>query len=211
MVKWSQQVVKTLGFDRSCVALAFSLLDRYLSATRNSVLVDQGDYQLYSITLLYTSIKLIDSEKKLGVNDMIRICGGVHNKKDIEAAELHVLKTLKWQVSPPLAVTFAEYLMELVPVSQKERIRQKCLDVIDVAVADSHLGAKKASTIAVAAIVVAMMDVDGFTGVPQSAVLERFLDDVDSMTRIPAKGEESFEIISRLETMYFSSDAVVSC
>lgn len=214
MAKWSQQVVTTLGFERSCVDLAFSLLDRYLSVTaQNSVLVDQGDYQLYSITLLYTSIKLVDSRKKLGVNDMIRICGGVHTRKDIQAAELHILETLNWQVSPPLVISFAEYLMELVPISviQKERLRQKSLDVIDVAVADSHLVARKTSTIAIAAIVVAMMDVDGFTDVTHSAAIERFLDDVESMTRIAAKGEESFETISRLETMYFSPDVVVPC
>ena len=208
MVKWSQQIVKTLGFDRSCVAFAFSLLDRYLSATQRTIPIDQGDYQLYSITTLYTSIKVIDSNKRLGITDMIRICGGVHDRKDIEAAELQILRTLNWHVSPPLAATYAEYLLELVPLSgvQKKRIRQKCLDVIDVSVADSNLVCMKASTIGVASIVIAMMDVVDVAGIPRPAAFEQFLNNVDSMTNISVRGKESFEVMSRLESLYFSPD-----
>lgn len=199
MVNWSREIVSSLGLERSCIELAFCLFDRYLATRQEARIttISRETFQLYSITLLYTSIKLYSS-KTLSVDDMINICGGIYDKKDIESAELHILEALGWKLCPPLASSFVGYLLALVPVCsgvQRKRLLQRSLDVIDIAIADSSLVGERRSNIAVASVVVAAMQADGLVGSMKPDQIENFLENVERMTTIRARSDETFSIL----------------
>ena len=199
MVNWSQEIVSSLGLETSCIELAFCLFDRYLATRQEAHIttISRETFQLYSITLLYTSIKLYSS-KTLSVDDMVNICGGIYDKKDIESAELHILEALGWKLCPPLASSFVGYLLALVPVCssvQRKRLLQRSLDVIDVAIADSSLVGEKQSNIAVASVVVAAMQADELVGSMEPYQIENFLENVEGMTTIQARSDETFSIL----------------
>lgn len=211
MVNWSQEIVNSLGLDRSCTELAFCLFDRYLATRQEAqnTTLSRETFQLYCITLLYTSIKLCSS-KTLSVDDMVNICGGIYDKKDIESAELHILQALDWKLCPPLASSFVVYLLELVPLGssvQRKRLLQRSLKVIDTAIADSSLVGEKQSFIAVASVVVAAMQEDELVGSLESDQIKNFLENVERMTTILARSDETFSIL--LENLLCSDSSYV--
>ena len=197
MVNWSREIVSSLGLERSCIELAFCLFDRYLGTRQEAHIttISRETFQLYSITLLYTSVKMYSS-KTLSVDDMVNICGGIYNKKDIESAELHILEALGWKLCPPLASSFVGYLLALVPVCsgvQRKRLLQRSLDVIDIAIADASLVGERQSNIAVASVVVAAMQADELVGSMEPDQIEKFLENVERMTTIRARSDENFQ------------------
>lgn len=202
MVNWSQEIVLSLGLERSCTERAFYLFDLYLATRQKAeaASISREMFQLYSITLLYTSIKLYSS-KTLSVDDMTKICGGIYDKKDIESAEMHMLEALDWKLWPPLASSFVQDLIVLIPECssvQRQRIYQRSLDVIDLAMADSSLVGKRQSNIAVASVIAAAMQGDELVGSMKSDQIETFLDKIECMSTIPARSDEIFNILSLL-------------
>lgn len=199
MVKWSQEIVTTLDLEWSCTELAFALFDRYL-ATRErteTASISRETFQLYCVTLLYTSVKLY-SRTTLSVANMIKICGDIYDKKDFESAELHILEALEWKICPPLASSFVGCLIDLVPVRssvQRKRILQKSLGFIDMAIADSSLVGERQSNIAVASVIAAAVQGDELVGSIEPDQLDHFMQNVEHVTTIEARSDEICHIL----------------
>lgn len=208
MIMWSQEIVTTLGLERSCTELAFALFDRYL-ATRErteTISISRETFQLYCVTLLYTSVKLYSSTT-LSVQNMIKIVGGVYDRKDFESAELHILEALEWKICPPLVSSFVGCLIDLVPVcsSVRTRILEKSLDVIDAALADSSLVGERKSNIAVASVIAAATQEDELVGNIGPEHLDQFIQNVEHMTTIEARSDEISRILDSLLSSYVAS------
>ena len=199
MIMWSQEIVSTLGLERSCTELAFALFDRYL-ATRErteTLSISRETFQLYCVTLLYTSVKLYSSTT-LSVQNMIKIVAGVYDRGDFESAELHILEALEWKICPPLVSSFVGCLIDLVPVRssvQRTRILEKSLDVIDTALADSSLIGERKSNIAVASVIAAATQEDELVGSIGPEDLDQFIQNVEHMTTIKARSDEISRIL----------------
>ena len=193
MIMWSQEIVTTLGLERSCTELAFALFDRYL-ATRErteTISISRETFQLYCVTLLYTSVKLCSS----------KIVGGVYDRKDFESAELHILEALEWKICPPLVSSFVGCLIDLVPVRssvQRTRLLEKSLDVIDTALADSSFFRERKSNIALASVIAAATQEDELVGSIGPEHLDQFIQNVEHMTTIKARSNEISRILDSL-------------
>ena len=202
MIMWSQEIVTTLGLERSCTELAFALFDRYL-ATRErteTISISRETFQLYCVTLLYTSVKLCSSTT-LSVQNMIKIVGGVYDRKDFESAELHILEALEWKICPPLVSSFVGCLIDLVPVRssvQRTRLLEKSLDVIDTALADSSFFRERKSNIALASVIAAATQEDELVGSIGPEHLDQFIQNVEHMTTIKARSNEISRILDSL-------------
>ena len=205
MIMWSQEIVTTLGLERSCTELAFALFDRYL-ATRErteTISISRETFQLYCVTLLYTSVKLCSSTT-LSVQNMIKIVGGVYDRKDFESAELHILEALEWKICPPLVSSFVGCLIDLVPVRssvQRTRLLEKSLDVIDTALADSSFFRERKSNIALASVIAAATQEDELVGSIGPEHLDQFIQNVEHMTTIKARSNEISRILDSLASI----------
>ena len=136
IIDWFYSVIDKCQFDRSTVAMATDIMDRYLSVSSssnsNSDSSSQHEhdasllprhsslkqFQLVAITSLYIAIK---------TNEVIVISSSFfaamsrydYSSADIEAMELLILQTLKWHIYAPtvvqIAYTVLSSLMLLLP------------------------------------------------------------------------------------------------
>lgn len=67
--------------------------------------------------------------------------------------------------------------------------------MIDVAIADSSLVGERQSNIAVASVVVAAIQADELVGSMEPDQIENFLENVERMTTIQARSDETFSIL----------------
>ena len=79
--------------------------------------------------------------------------------------------------------------------------------MIDTAIADSSLVGEKQSFIAVASVVVAAMQEDELVGSLESDQIKNFLENVERMTTILARSDETFSIL--LENLLCSDSSYV--
>ena len=108
--------VDTFGFSRTTVALAFDFLDRYLvKEYLTAVRITRQDFQLFSVAALYLAVKLHDSGDKLCDVNLIDMSRDYFSLRDFEDADMYILKSLEWRLSPLTANFFLVELWKLYP------------------------------------------------------------------------------------------------
>lgn len=159
MILWAYTSIDVLGYNREIVAVAFSIVDRYLAKkARYHVPISRVDYQLFCMTSIYIAVKMLEPLRKLSIESVIDMSRGYYTKEDVVATELDILQSLKWHVNPPTVVSFLRAYLVLVPDS--DSLLGPCLHIVESALADSYFVSQKASSLAKAAILMAADEQD---------------------------------------------------
>ncbi|KAL3927649.1 MAG: hypothetical protein SGARI_005261 [Bacillariaceae sp.] len=131
MCEWSYQITAHCGFGKETASIAMNLLDRFLAATPWA-LTDMSAFQLASITALYTSIKIHESQA-IAVESMVMLSRNVYTEEQIEAMERMMLETTKWLVNPPTATAFGWRMAKMFSAMDEKRFPfETLLDLINV-------------------------------------------------------------------------------
>ena len=159
MVEWCYQIVDFCKFQRECVEIAMSFLDRYLLVD-TFVLSDRATFQLASMTSLYMAVKIHEREA-MDPATVSALSRGLYTVDDVEEMELKILKALEWRVNPPTSVSFARQLLTLLSkTSFKLKIRETIAHIttmqLELAIGDYNLIRVKPSTIAFCSILNAL-------------------------------------------------------
>lgn len=157
MVTWAYQAIDTFGLDRELVAIAFNMLDRYLSREIKSDCdnFEREDFQLYSMTCLYMAVKILEPCKKLSIPALIDMSRGYYCAEDISETEMEILKVLQWRINGPTPLAFVQELAAVIPTVSSTDFMDSCQELTELAVMDEYSVSHKASTIAVAVMLTA--------------------------------------------------------
>uniref|UniRef100_A0A7S2HG49 Cyclin-like domain-containing protein n=2 Tax=Helicotheca tamesis TaxID=374047 RepID=A0A7S2HG49_9STRA len=208
MCSWSYAVIDSYGFDRETVAIAFSILDRYVAMDEEPETITKADFQLMSMTALYTATKIMEVDKLLSTDSLLEMSQGSVLPQDVAEMELKILNALEWRLNSPTAMAFVREFLVLLPLSEE---RKQCMlsmtfHLTELAVVDSFFIPFSSSSIAAAALLVAASHdfemVDGFTCT--SFVANKLEKNIASCANLDINSEEIATIYDRLEQMYHS-------
>ena len=165
MAEWCYRIVDFCKFERESVAIAMSLLDRYLSSDAGrEALCDKTAFQLVAMTCLYTAVKVHEPEA-LTPTVMARLSQSMYTSKDFEQCEVELLQALKWRVNPPTAMAFVRNFLAVIPETMLDEfdrtaVMESAKHQIEQSVNDSNFLGLNASTIALGGLENAMSCVD---------------------------------------------------
>jgi hypothetical protein len=156
MCSWAYSAVDTFGLDRELVAVAFGMLDRYLSREiKSDCNITREDFQLFSMTCVYMAVKILEPSRKLSIPALIDMSRGYYCAKDISETEMEVLEVLQWRINGPTPFAFVQELTAVIPDAASSDFLGTCRKMTEVAVMDEIFVSHKASTIAVAVVLTA--------------------------------------------------------
>jgi len=115
MIEWCFQVTDFADFSRDTVIIAISYLDRFMSSgtpRAREVLQDRKEYQLATMTALYTAIK-IHEPKLINMSLLAELSRGIYCEQDFKRMEVDLLSSLTWRLAGPTAITFLEHYIAL--------------------------------------------------------------------------------------------------
>ncbi len=199
MFDWSCMVADSYGvIDRTAViANSFHLLDRYVDSelSSNSLPITREDFQLFSMTCLYISIKIMDGHK-LTVDALVLMSRGFYKPQDIIATENDILKTLQWKVTPPTTIEYCRLLWEFFPTNQSwNEFEALCATIAEVSVASASFLECRNSVVALAVLVLCAR----YRGYSESSVQE-LLNRVQSFMKVDEK--EYAKVYRQLKSLY---------
>lgn len=160
LVKWSYRVVDKYRLDRSVVSVAFSYFDRFWSLHSDSVDFQCG--QLLAMTCLYLAAKIQSRRHSLSISRLIRLSRGYFQANQVLDMERCVLNTLCWYLNPPIPILFLDtvrallFANKLVSNDSKDFIYDLSVYLIELSVCDHYFITKRPSSIASAALLVAL-------------------------------------------------------
>ena len=203
MTEWCYQVVDYCKFSRETVAIAMSLIDRYLcSKNGQEALVNRKLFQLASMTSLYTAVKVHEPEA-MEPKTIAGLSRGAYTEEQVTKMELDLLAAVGWKLNPPLA--FVQHCLALLPdgcmsMSDKEAILEVAKFQTELALDDYSLVKVNASTIALAAVgnALSSLNVD-------MAVQQEFLGALTNLLRIKPQSDELRETQMKLLKAMHSS------
>ena len=128
MFEWSLTVLDSFGMDREAAAVAFNLLDRYISfeCRKGGPAITRDDYQLYSMVCLYIAVKINEPyPRKLSVRSLVDMSKEFYSEDVIESTERDILDALHWRVATPTALSYVRLFLEELSVPTCEPSRRK--------------------------------------------------------------------------------------
>jgi len=200
MFDWACMVVDSFHMDREVVAVSFNLLDRFVameSSKPKAPKITRDDFQLFSMTCLYTAIKILEPyPRKLGVQALMDMSRGFYNEQDIVVTEQEILKSLQWYVNPTTAIGFARLFGALLPTAPSAEMQMTYATITEIAVADPFFISYKPSLIGLAAVLHAAR-LDGRA----SSEMDQLVSCTERM--IQTQDHEDFQTVYRqLERLY---------
>jgi len=161
IVQWYMSIMDACDFPKEVAAVSMSCLDRFVSSTDGSeVLLSRSQYQLASLTALYTSVK-IHCPQALSPDLVAKLSHGAFGADDVEAMERKMLKALQWRVNPPTVMDFVRVYLDMLATSFSDtyfdqRARTVIMELVgyqaNLSVLDFDLSINKASHIAMASL-----------------------------------------------------------
>lgn len=183
---WACKVVEIFHMDREVVLMSFNVLDRFvakeiaqyeanaksgsddwrLDVDDNddddegiiSKQIGRDDFQLYAMTCLYLTIKLMEPyPRKLGLAALVDMSRGFYTEEDIAETEIKIAMALKWHLHPPTASSFCREFFNCfpdsisTPVSMLD-VRTRCAAVVEMAVSNSFFVGYKPSLLGLACV-----------------------------------------------------------
>lgn len=111
---WFIKVVNVCDYNIETAEIAISCLDRFASTPdAKDVIMDRASYQLASLAVLYTSVKVHEREA-MSPKFVSKLSGGLTSRKEIENMEKRILDAIHWHVNPPTATSFVGLILKLV-------------------------------------------------------------------------------------------------
>lgn len=160
---WCYQLIDHCDIDRGVVGIALAYFDRYLTlhTSMNEALV-----QLVAMTSLYLAVK-VHSTKKISVSCMASLSKDNFRVDQITKMEICIIKALRWRLNPPTPFIYLTVAGPLIDdfVDEEDtstNVKELSRYLVELSVCDGDFIDKKPSSIAYAAILVAL-DVLSFT------------------------------------------------
>ena len=204
MFDWSCMVVEGYGLERQVVATSFSLLDRYMCVECRKLYcapITREDYQLFSMTCLYLSIKIVESfNRKISVQSLVDMSKGYYSQEVIEATERDILKALHWYVNAPTGMDFVRLYSQLWERSNSAAMEATAMRITEMAVADSYLCLQRPSLIGLASLLHAAR----MEGVETAEMLQ-FCQNIQAILPFCTDGAEFRRILVRLAKLRYDN------
>jgi Cyclin, N-terminal domain len=202
MFDWSCMVVDSYGIERQVVAMSFNLLDRYVGVECGKLHcapITREDYQLFSMTCLYLSIKIIESHsRKISIQTLVDMSKGYYSRAVIEATERDILHALNWYVHAPTSIGFVRLFSQLWQPKLSFSMEAMATRFTEMAVADSYLCLQRPSLIGLASLLHAAR----IEGVPD-AELQHFCQQVQGLLSLNTECPEFRRIYVLLSKLYY--------
>lgn len=201
MLDWAMVVVDSFGMDRELVAVAFNLLDRYLTrelSKAKAAPVTRDDFQLFVMTCLYLAIKLNEPyPRKLGVEALVKMSRGFYSAEDITLTEQDILQSLQWRVNPPTSYSFIRIFLDVLPEDMKStRMQNTAMTLSEVGMSCGTLISSRESHVGLACVLYAAR-LDSVS----EGRLQDFLTTIESV--VPSNCSADFDFVYRsLEQAY---------
>lgn len=121
LVDWCYDIVDQCQFSRENVAIAMSIVDRFMSSSAqrdpskssaHHPIRKLEQYQLLVVAALYTSIKLHEQVIPSS-NDFAAASHGTYSAREIEDMELRVIFGVNWNLNPPTPLQIGLCMIEL--------------------------------------------------------------------------------------------------
>ena len=128
MFQWSLTVLDSFSMEREAAAVAFNLLDRYISfeCSKGGPAITRDDYQLYSMVCLYIAVKINEPyPRKLSVRSLVDMSKEFYSEDVIESTERDILDALHWRVATPTALSYVRLFLEELTAPTCEPSRRK--------------------------------------------------------------------------------------
>lgn len=158
LVEWAYKVVDRYSLDRSLVSFAFCYYDRFMSLY--SDLNDFTCTQLLAITCTYVAAKLHGNRRKnpLSITRLVRISKGYFEARQIEEMEKRLINVLAWYMNPPVPILFLQTANDFLSTTSEKDcgVHDISVYLIELSVCDHFFVTKRPSSIAAAAMQVAM-------------------------------------------------------
>lgn len=157
MVDFCYEVADYCMSDRETVAIAISLLDRFLRTPAGlEVCQNQDLFKLAAMTCHYTTIK-VHEPPAVPPEVISEMSLGAFSVEQAEDMEFVILQSIRWRVNPPTAMAFLRQFLYLIPVglmttAVKENIYETSVQQIEMALRDRHFVKDKYSVIAMSAL-----------------------------------------------------------
>eukprot|EP00550_Attheya_septentrionalis_P008413 CAMPEP_0198282520 /NCGR_PEP_ID=MMETSP1449-20131203/2312_1 /TAXON_ID=420275 /ORGANISM="Attheya septentrionalis, Strain CCMP2084" /LENGTH=393 /DNA_ID=CAMNT_0043978795 /DNA_START=205 /DNA_END=1386 /DNA_ORIENTATION=- len=133
MSQWCVSFCDYCELDQDTAAMAVRNLDRYLSLSSCSILECRKAFQVASMTLLYTTVKVVESDL-VSPDSLANLSRGVCTASDIVDLEAKILKEVNWHIYPPTALAFVRLMIEAfgdaLPKEVKDSALQQAFDSI---------------------------------------------------------------------------------
>jgi hypothetical protein len=153
MFNWACTVTDNFQIDREVIAIAFSILDRYVEIEyRSECIVDREDFQLFAMVSMYMAIKTSLSQRKMSVEVLIDMARGFYTHQDIVVTERDILAALDWHVNPPTGIGCCRLYIQLFPTTLSNHAEATCQEISELALCDSYFVSKSDSSVALATI-----------------------------------------------------------
>jgi hypothetical protein len=104
------------------------------------------------MTALYVAVKVNESGERLCMETLIDMSRGYFSTEDFEEAEMDMVDSLQWRLSPPTANCFMVELWKHYHKEVPEEWVSLCEEILEMSVADAYFVPRKKSQLAVAAI-----------------------------------------------------------
>eukprot|EP00978_Attheya_sp_CCMP212_P014537 scaffold37072_cov43-Attheya_sp.AAC.2 len=155
MSHWYVSFCDVCGIDQDTAATVMRNLDRYTflpSSSSLSALNSKTEYQMVSITLLYTTIKVMETDV-VSPQALADVSRGTCVASDIIDMESTILEELEWHLYPPTAFGFVRCILEAFDEDAlPERVRESALQQAFDSIHESKLVLFPSSIVAMAAI-----------------------------------------------------------
>mmetsp|Transcript_13735 Transcript_13735/g.28366 ORF Transcript_13735/g.28366 Transcript_13735/m.28366 type:complete len:324 (-) Transcript_13735:189-1160(-) len=153
MVAWCYRVVDFCKFDHETVAIAMSILDRFMSCPNgSSTKTNRRAYQLAAMTSLYTAVKVHEPEA-MDPTLVSKISHGTYTEKEVEAMEMQILQGVSWRVNGPTALSFVRQCLDLIhendlDIDTREMVYSLAQTQTELALAEYEFVSVKPSVVA---------------------------------------------------------------
>jgi Cyclin, N-terminal domain len=159
MLTWCYEIIDYCKLNRESIEIMSRNLDRFFARSPETQ-QDREMFQLASITCLYTTVKIHESNT-IELRAISKICRGKFSERDIMNMERKILHTLSWQIHPPTAKAFVVRLMFLIPMDiLSEAETRNIFDLanfqVELSILIPSLIGTNASTVAIAALINSM-------------------------------------------------------
>jgi len=164
MAKWCVDIAEFCNYSRETACIALNILDRFMASDGGrGILLDRNQFQLASMTALYTAVKIHEHEA-MDPNLVSTLSRGAHSPEAVEAMEFRMLSAIQWKFNPPTAMSFVRNMLDLVPdhlmgSSERETLLDLTQLQVDLASTEYDFCQCPASYIALSSLLNAMESV----------------------------------------------------
>lgn len=167
MADWLIEVAEEYRQTNKTLHLAVTLMDRYMTRVQ----VQVKDFQLVSCACILISSKYEEvPQKRVSVDDMQYISGGLYDRKAIIDMESRILGVLQYDITHPTCIDFAEFYQDALGLEPKHKAMSNY--VMDASMIDVNSYSHLPSLVAAASIYysnLALRRSDGGKTSPKSA------------------------------------------